>query len=195
VRISAANPGVQGAECSGYSRPRTFPQRHSKRCLVTPSDLGAIPLPGGRPDQCCSGFPIPACRGCHSFGRCSGSRLYRNLVQRPAGVTGCTCFRTCWKIRLILLNPSAIRSPGPLTIRLVDEVFVLWHVHDLGHGDEDSKLIGIYSSQENAQAAKVRVGSQPGFVDTPEGFIIDRYRLNEDGWTEGYITVYPRTAR
>lgn len=77
----------------------------------------------------------------------------------------------------------------------MDEVFVLWHVHDLGEGEEDSKLIGIYSSQGDAEAAKARVGSQPGFVDTPEGFVIDRYRLNEDHWTEGYFTVYPRTSR
>jgi hypothetical protein len=45
----------------------------------------------------------------------------------------------------------------------MDEVFVLWHVHDLGDGEEDSKLIGIYRSQEDSEAAKACVGSQPGF--------------------------------
>jgi len=77
----------------------------------------------------------------------------------------------------------------------MDGVFVLWHVHDLGDGEEDSKLIGIYRSREDAEAAKSRIGLQPGFVDTPEGFIIDLYRLNQDHWTEGYTTVYPRTTR
>jgi len=57
----------------------------------------------------------------------------------------------------------------------MDEVFVLWHVHELGDGEEDSKLIGIYRSSEDAEAARIRVGSQPGFIDTPQGFIIDHY--------------------
>jgi hypothetical protein len=73
----------------------------------------------------------------------------------------------------------------------MDEVFVLWHLHDLGDGKEDSKLIGIYRSQADADAARIRVGSRPGFVDTPHGFVIDRYQLNQDSWTEGYTTVNP----
>ena len=76
---------------------------------------------------------------------------------------------------------------------VMNEVFVLWHVHDLGDGEEDSKLIGIYGSQEDAEAAKVRLGLKPGFIDAPHGFITDRYRLNKDHWSDGYITVYPRT--
>lgn len=77
----------------------------------------------------------------------------------------------------------------------MDDVFVLWHIHDLGDGEEDSKLIGIYTSRELAEAAKVRIGTRPGFVDTPQGFIIDWHRLNEDGWTEGYMTIRPGIAR
>jgi len=77
----------------------------------------------------------------------------------------------------------------------VDEVFLLWHVHESGDGDEDAKLIGVYRSRGDAEAAIERVGSQPGFADTPQGFEICPYRLNEDNWTEGYTTVYPRTAR
>jgi hypothetical protein len=35
----------------------------------------------------------------------------------------------------------------------VDEVFLLWHVHELGGGDEDAKLIGVYRSRGDAEAA------------------------------------------
>jgi hypothetical protein len=56
-------------------------------------------------------------------------------------------------------NRFAFGVAGPLCC-LVDEVFVLWHVHDLGDGEEDSKLIGIYRSQDDAEAAKVRAGPQ-----------------------------------
>jgi len=70
----------------------------------------------------------------------------------------------------------------------VDEVFLLWHVHKLGDNDEDEKLIGVYRSREDAEAAIKRVGTQPGFAEALQGFEICPYRLNEDHWTEGYFT-------
>jgi hypothetical protein len=69
------------------------------------------------------------------------------------------------------------------------EVFVLWHVHEFPDGEEDGKLIGIYSSPERAEQAKERALARPGFRDAPDGFIIDRETVDEDGWLEGYITV------
>lgn len=69
------------------------------------------------------------------------------------------------------------------------DVFLLWHVNELLGGEEDEKLIGVYSSQETAEGAKQRVLSQPGFRDVPEGFVIDRYQVDQDHGTEGYITV------
>jgi hypothetical protein len=77
----------------------------------------------------------------------------------------------------------------------VDEVFLLWHVHELDGGVEDTKLIGVNRSRADAEAAIKRVGSQPGFAEVPQRFEICPFRLNEDHWTEGYTTVFPRTAR
>jgi hypothetical protein len=69
------------------------------------------------------------------------------------------------------------------------DVFILWHVHEFEDGSEDVKLIGVYSTRERAEAAKQRLLNQPGFCDIPEGFHIDRYPLDKDHWTEGYVTV------
>jgi len=69
------------------------------------------------------------------------------------------------------------------------DVFILWHVHEIQGGDDDEKLIGVYQSEDDAMAAIERLRSQPGFKDTPEGFQIDRYEINKDHWTEGYVTV------
>ncbi len=69
------------------------------------------------------------------------------------------------------------------------DVHLLWHVHKLPHGEEDDKLIGVYSSEEKAEQARVRAIAQPGFRDVPDGFIIDRYTVDEDDWTEGYVTI------
>ena len=70
------------------------------------------------------------------------------------------------------------------------DVFLLWHVHELPRGEEDEKLIGVYSSRETAEDAKRRALSHPGFRGRPEGFQIDRYEIDQDHWTEGYVTVH-----
>lgn len=68
-------------------------------------------------------------------------------------------------------------------------VYVVWHVHDLGDGDEDAKLVGCYSSRGLAETAIRRLSRKPGFVRYPEGFLISRYAFNEDHWTAGFKTV------
>jgi len=68
-------------------------------------------------------------------------------------------------------------------------VFLLWHTHELPGGDEDPKLIGVYSAREFAEAAKRRSSQLPGFSSAPQGFTIDSHELDKDEWREGYITV------
>lgn len=67
--------------------------------------------------------------------------------------------------------------------------FILQHVHEADDGTEDVKFIGVYSSREAAQAAVKRLCRAPGFVETPEGFSIDEYQLDQDHWAEGYISA------
>jgi hypothetical protein len=69
------------------------------------------------------------------------------------------------------------------------EVFVLQHVHTFDDGEEDVKMMGVYSSQEQAEAAIERLSKKPGFSDVPEGFVVDRYVVNQDCWTEGYVSM------
>lgn len=71
----------------------------------------------------------------------------------------------------------------------MDSVFVLWHVHRLPNGEDDEKLIGVYRNDDEAREAIARVGNKPGFSDSPDGFLIDEYKLGQDHWTEGYATV------
>jgi homoserine kinase type II len=78
-------------------------------------------------------------------------------------------------------------------------VFVVQHVHVFGPGEEDVKMIGVYRTKDSALAAVARLRIQPGFCDLPgvvepggddwAGFYITEYTLDEDNWTEGYITV------
>jgi hypothetical protein len=75
----------------------------------------------------------------------------------------------------------------------MNEVFLLWHVHELTDGEDDEKLVGVYRTEDDARAAIVRLGQKPGFVDHPAGFQICPYRLNRDGWTEGFVSLHPRS--
>jgi hypothetical protein len=68
-------------------------------------------------------------------------------------------------------------------------VFLLWHSHALETGGTDDKLIGVYSSEADAEAAKARKLRYEGFRDVPDGFLIAAYELNRDYWSEGYITL------
>ena len=68
-------------------------------------------------------------------------------------------------------------------------VFVLQHVHSTEDDAEDVKFLGVYSSRENAQAAMVRLGHDPGFSEARDGFHVDEYQIDQDHWVEGYVAL------
>ncbi|AFL87136.1 hypothetical protein Terro_0804 [Terriglobus roseus DSM 18391] len=69
----------------------------------------------------------------------------------------------------------------------LNSVFAVWHRHEVGTAS-DEKLIGVYASVPEAEAAIARVANKPGFRDTMSGFEIQEYVIGRDGWTEGFIS-------
>jgi hypothetical protein len=69
----------------------------------------------------------------------------------------------------------------------MDSVFILWYVIAPDTEDENECLIGVYRTDEDANAAIERLKNQPGFRDSLQGFQIVPYELNQDHWTEGYV--------
>jgi len=76
-------------------------------------------------------------------------------------------------------------------------VFLVEHLRDQGDSN-DIKLIGIYSTREQADAAVKRKQIFPGFSDFPRvidtmkdeetsGFYISEITLDQDYWSEGFI--------
>ncbi|MCC8251078.1 DUF7336 domain-containing protein [Saccharothrix luteola] len=89
------------------------------------------------------------------------------------------------------------------------QVFLLWHVrhardldgspveHVDGDGEltwdewdgDDLKLLGVYSTESRARERIERAKSTPGFADEPDCFMVDPHEIDEDAWTEGFITI------
>jgi hypothetical protein len=69
------------------------------------------------------------------------------------------------------------------------KVFILWHVSRMPNGEEDIKLIGVYSTEAKAEKARVRSSRLSGFSDAPDGFEVGSYTVDRDSWTEGFVSV------
>ena len=65
---------------------------------------------------------------------------------------------------------------------LVMKVYLLDHSHD-----NDTKLIGVFSSRETAECAITKYLEKPGFQDYPDGFRIVEYEIDKAFWEEGFI--------
>ena len=48
--------------------------------------------------------------------------------------------------------------------------------------------IGV-SRRDRPSCGLARLGHLPGFVDAPDGFHIDEYRVDQDHWAEGYVVA------
>ncbi len=73
---------------------------------------------------------------------------------------------------------------------MMEKVFILWHCVDLDDLEEDSKLIGVFSSRQKVTEAINTLKTKDGFVDyTVDHFIMDEYRIDEVNWAEGFCRV------
>lgn len=70
----------------------------------------------------------------------------------------------------------------------MENVFILEHTYELDD-IEETKFIGVYTSEILAKEAIERLKSKPGFCSRPENFVISKQQLNQDSWTEGFSTM------
>ncbi|MFD3507473.1 hypothetical protein [Nocardia sp. NPDC058666] len=68
----------------------------------------------------------------------------------------------------------------------MEDVFLLKHSYRKQSGIDEVKRIGVYATEEDARAAIDRLQEQEGFRDHRYGFIIQRYVVDSDNWTDGY---------
>lgn len=66
-------------------------------------------------------------------------------------------------------------------------VYLVQHSYEL-NGCDETKLIGVYQSREEAEEAIARLRRQPGFREHAANFHVERYGIGEDHWTEGFAS-------
>jgi hypothetical protein len=54
----------------------------------------------------------------------------------------------------------------------------------------DDRLLGVFKSEQDAKSSIQKYLELPGFKDAKEDFLIDKYELNKERWTEGYFTYF-----
>ena len=67
-------------------------------------------------------------------------------------------------------------------------IYVLLHEYELD-GYDQTKTLGVYSSHALAEKAQAYFSQQEGFRDYPDGFVVHKCRLDQNLWSEGFITV------
>lgn len=133
---------------------------------------------------------VPQCSFCHKRQEFVG-KLISSPSDWPRAYICDECIAVCYSIieedaRQAHRTESANESETP---PYPSPVFILQHAHIAVGNEKEVKLIGIYSTHERAQEAESRLRSKRGFCDAPEGFSIQPYPVDHDGWTEGYAAA------
>jgi hypothetical protein len=75
-----------------------------------------------------------------------------------------------------------------MTSQELQQVYLLWHTHELEDGESNEKLLGVYSTEEKATRRIASARMLPGFREAPAGFEVARYVVDRDQWAEGFVT-------
>lgn len=65
-------------------------------------------------------------------------------------------------------------------------VFIVHHSRELDDDACETKLIGVYTTEERALHAIDQLREKPGFRDYPADFAVDRYKLDMTHWQDGF---------
>jgi hypothetical protein len=68
-------------------------------------------------------------------------------------------------------------------------VYVVQHSYEFPSGVENTKFIGVYSTELSAQRAVKQLQLVQGFQSHPEGFCIDRYEIDKTFWRDGFVRM------
>ncbi len=67
----------------------------------------------------------------------------------------------------------------------MEHIYLLEHTHVYSEDNENTKTIGIYTTEEEALPVIEELKSFSGFIKYPQGFNIDKYKIDQTFWKEG----------
>ncbi len=70
----------------------------------------------------------------------------------------------------------------------MNSVYLLQHTYEIDEV-EDTKIIGVFSTEKKALEIIEHFKTLPGFIVYQDGFEIDEYQLDTIYWAEGFITI------
>jgi len=71
--------------------------------------------------------------------------------------------------------------------KTLNAVFVVHHEYQRYDDRDETKLIGVYSTEAKAKLAIERLRALPGFSEWPDGFSVDCYPVDVDHWIQGLV--------
>jgi hypothetical protein len=66
-------------------------------------------------------------------------------------------------------------------------IYLLFHRHELISAIADEKLIGAYATRADGESAIARVFPEPGFCDSPDGFLVEELEVDLNAWSTGFF--------
>lgn len=70
----------------------------------------------------------------------------------------------------------------------MNKVYLLQHTYEADEV-EDTKTIGVFSTETKALETIEYFKTLPGFIDYQDGFHIDEYQLDRSYWGEGFLSI------
>lgn len=70
-------------------------------------------------------------------------------------------------------------------------IYILEHVIPKLDGEDEMKMLGVYSSRQKARDAVKKYKRLPGFKRYPRNFCVSRSEINKMEWAEGFVSMKP----
>ncbi|SIS33976.1 hypothetical protein SAMN05421639_102807 [Chryseobacterium shigense] len=75
---------------------------------------------------------------------------------------------------------------GSSVVQNLTAIFSVSHIYTIDRYLDDERIIGVFSSLEEAQQNVDELKQQPGFKEHPEDFMVGEIELNKLLWTSGF---------
>ena len=75
-------------------------------------------------------------------------------------------------------------------INIMKKIYFLDYVYEFEDGHDDIKLLGVFSSKENAKLALEKIKANPEYKKIAKYIVISKGTMERVGWEEGYFTIY-----